>query len=374
MPTAPGEPLRAVLDQVRSEAGTWFPDRATGPVRIRITRTWRRPRCTLHVLQLRWSTGRTAEVVTKVRGDTARQPAPSGRPTLLPADARPLDSAAAARLEYEGLDRLAVAASGLDPGRAAAVRPLALVDGAALVMDRAAGPTLHSLVLSGLPRRHRVDDDRVGAFERTGELLRGFHGLPVPPAPIRQSSGTELVETVDRYLRFLADAAGKAPPPLPAETGDAFPRRPALVLGHGDFALRNVFAGSGRPVEVIDPLPRWQVPALEDVARLLVSCRLLGARVTTGGLVVPNPAVDRYEIAFLRGYYGSDVPRPQVLAYQLLITLDKWAALTVRYQGRGPGPQRLLARRTDRYVVSELARLAGLLRAEAHGGRRTARR
>ena len=39
-----------------------------------------------------------------------------------------------------------------------------------------------------------------------------------------------------------------------------------MAVGHGDYAPRNLFVDRSGRVTVIDPMPRWVVPRVEDIA------------------------------------------------------------------------------------------------------------
>jgi hypothetical protein len=99
-----------------------------------------------------------------------------------------------------------------------------------------------------------------------------------------------------------------------------------VVLGHGDFAPRNMLLRDGR-LTVIDPLPRWQVPAYDDLSRFVVGIRLIGEQVHTHGLAFGAGTLDALEEAAVAAYLGPDADRAPLRAYQLLILMDKWTAM-----------------------------------------------
>jgi hypothetical protein len=128
---------------------------------------------------------------------------------------------------------------------------------------------------------------------------------------------------------------------------------------HGDFAPRNVLVSPAGGVGVVDPMPTWQAPVHEDVARMVVGVRLVRLQLISGGLGVTADALGAYERAFLRACYQDDEPPLELAAFGLLVALDQWAALLAQLSattgplGRTP---RAAATWLERAVVTELRR------------------
>lgn len=356
-----GDPpaVSAVTAHVLRDGPAWFERLDPATTRVRVGHSVRRPRCDL--LRLDLSDGRvTASVLAKIRHSDAARPIGSGRPTLMPFD--PLDDRRQAELEFAGLGMVTAPdpATGWVPAR-----PLALLpEHAAIVMDHVpASTTLRRYLI----RASRVDlRSRTEVPERcwgaAGSWLRHFHeGRPVAGTPVARNADRADVEPLyASYTEFIgrrtggSAALGRLSAAATALARRELPETFTLVVGHGDFAPRNVLIGRHGSVTVIDPLPRWEVPEYEDLCRFMVGVRCLGVQLATHGLAFPATALDRWERQFLAGYYGEKhVPLEAVRAYQLLILLDKWAATVAAV--RNPVRRRWF----DAFFRTEAGRLLG---------------
>jgi aminoglycoside phosphotransferase (APT) family kinase protein len=145
---------------------------------------------------------------------------------------------------------------------------------------------------------------------------------------------------------------------------DVLPERLPLALGHGDFVPSNILIAPRGAVSVIDPLPAGRVPVYEDLARLLVSGRLLARRRRRPGTKAPRLP----ERALLSAYFDSDpVPVPCLRVFLALATLDRWADMVSR-QPAGFVSKRLRDLRLlgmHRYFVGELRGQLATLRDDA---------
>lgn len=337
--------MDAVRRAAERGAAEWFPTLAGSRVTARLHASARRPRCELHEVVLE-AGARQERVVVKVRRDGPSATVPgssSGRPLL--AAITPATPAEMAQSEFEGLLQIVRATTPADR-RFLAVRPLALlVDHAAFVMDHVTAPTMRSVLLTASrfdPRRSSHRTRLEHAFAGTGALLRAYHAQPPHRSlPPRQQTRSELIGAFYRYVDHLASVTGQVPffdglGPAGGELlRNALPELLPLAVGHGDFVVRNLFiAGNDGRVQLIDPMPRWQVPVYEDLARFVIGFRLLGLQVATAGAAFEPRLLDRLEGRFLSGYFGDDpVPTEAVRAYQLVVLLDKWSAAA----GRRPG-------------------------------------
>ena len=135
------------------------------------------------------------------------------------------------------------------------------------------------------------------------------------------------------YQEFLAAEVGAS---AFAGLGDRGAELAAAVLpdfiptaaGHGDYAPRNMFLDNGGRLTVFDPLPRFAVPAQDDLCRFLVGVRLLGLQLHTHGVAYSAADLERRESAVIAGYYADrPVPAAELRCYQAMIMLDKWSAL-----------------------------------------------
>lgn len=333
-----------------------------------------RPRCSLYGVALT-DGSQERRVVVKIRHADPQlrrvDRYADRRPILTPE--RIVSVAEAARHEYEGLRLIERTFRTADPARFGVLRPLALLpEHAAVVMDFVAEPTLRRQLVG---RRPPPEAPLRRVWHNAGGWLRAFHRAGADlPRPRRTPDARALARGCAERAEFLAgtgpdSSAARALGTAAAETAAELGALP-LAAGHGDFTPVNVFLGAGGRVTVFDPMPLWQVPVYEDLARMTVGVRGLRSAALGGGLSPSTAAaLDRWEEVFLRGYFGADpVPYAAVRAFQALLLLDRWGELRSK-QVRGSRMRRL--RRdvrvslTERYYRREASRLTRLLRAPA---------
>lgn len=342
--TAPRELVDALTSVAAVEGASWFPDLRGGRVRVLFRSGETRARCFLYRFDL--SDGRiTRPVMVKVRHsqpDLRRLSRFEQRPVLAPV--RTMSDKDAARREYDGLRLIGDAVHDDGTDRFGLMRPLAwLPDQAAIVTDLVREPTLRSLVLSRsrlhLGRRPALDER---SWRNAGAWLHLFHTHPsslvLPP---RGATAADVGDLYREYADFLVDRIGSIPllQQLSSEGDDLAERTlPAdlpLGTGHGDFVATNMFTGPEGRITGFDPLPIWRLPVYQDLATLVVGLRVLPVQAVTRGLALPRRTLDRYEAEFLRGYFGEGpVPESAVVAFQLLVLLDRWAALVSQQSRR----------------------------------------
>jgi Phosphotransferase enzyme family len=335
---------RAIVDRMVEGRSEWFPELPGSSVRLRPIST--RPRAILYAVHL--DATETPQALAKVRlGEVGAEPSASpvgGRPRLR------TDVATAAeltRFEYTGLQAIA-AMFGDDDPRFAAVRPLAhLPEFSAILMDYDPTPALHRGLLaeSRLYRvRHPVRNRPLNpaSWYNAGAWLRRFHDeSPTAGLAQRQETRKAVRERFDAYAGYFGDGramtdARDLARRAAALTSTLVPTQLPMAVGHGDFAPRNLFADRTGRVTVIDPMPRWVVPRLEDLGRFLIALRMLGLQLHSHGAAYSSDWLAQREQEFVTGYYGDDlVPTSLLRCYEVLILLDKWSALVER-GGRGP--------------------------------------
>lgn len=366
----------AIAARVARDAPTWFPgtphDQA---VHLRTLASGRRSR--IYAVSLGEPTARPL-LVAKVRHQAsavgARDDGRPSRPTLTPAQA---DEAELTEREYAGLETIAATFAAGDP-RFGAIRPLALLaDHHTILMEHASGVPVRQLVL-GASRLHPARFRSRGpapeeVLPTVGTWLRRFHDThPTASYPVRQGTGRDVVDRFQALEEFLGRRLGRRFGDL-AGTGsglaaELLPPGPLpLVVGHGDFAPRNVMMdGAGRLV-VIDPQPRWALPAQEDLCRFLVGLQLLGLQTSTRGAAFSAATLAHWQDLVIAGYRDGGTPLAALRCYQLLILLDKWSALVDQptaggVRGRG---RRLLQEATTGYVRAQAQQLVELARRES---------
>jgi hypothetical protein len=330
-------PARGVEDvlvrRVAERAEEWLPGVGPRPsIRLHLLRE--RPRALLYRVEVE-NGRRPSRLLAKVRrGWPGEAQAAGARPRLAP-DLLPVDEQTA--LEFAGLS--AIHTMFRDREEFGTVRPLEhLAAENAIIMEYVAAPTVRDLLARGpglspavgrTARRRRAD-----ACRRSGVWLDAFQRqMPGGDLPARQATREEVVDRFEAFTEFLTRRLGTRAVGAAARFGarlaaDVLPRRPALAVGHGDYAPRNLFALADGSVAVFDPLCRWRVPRFEDLCRFLVAVRLQAAQIHTHGAAYGAGELDRRESALIEGYGGGqELPLPELRCYQLLITLDRWCTV-----------------------------------------------
>jgi len=351
----PTEPLvEALSRRIAPHTHEWFPDQPHTAIEIRPLAD--RPKGVLLTVHLDGAAVPAA--LAKFRRES---PAEGGaRPRLR-------HQAAGAEeltlLEWSGLETIERACGA--SARLGVIRPLLLMrEHAGLVMSYVDAPTLRSIVLD-LSRLRRGRGDRAAAVHGcalAGEWLRTFQQhRDGSDRPVRQGSREEVVGQMRSYGEFLDSRDWRRLATAGAELAtELLPPDLPLAVGHGDFAPRNMLLRDGR-LTVLDPLPRWRVPAYDDLCRLLVGIRLIGEQVHSHGLAFDPATLDALEEAATAAYLGPDTDRRPLRTYQLMILMDKWTAMLSNPRRDLPGR---LARRSaglaDHRVRAEAERLLDL--------------
>jgi hypothetical protein len=353
---AVGRVVETLAQRIAPHTFEWFPDRPHSGVEVRVLAD--RPKCVLLTVHLDGAERPAA--LAKLRRDSGAEPTAVGRPRLRQEAATAEELT---ELEWAGL--VAIEAACRDVGGLGVVRPLLLLrEDAGLVMSFVDAPTLRSTVLD-LSRLHRTRgrlDDAVAGCALAGRWLRTFQDRSAASGrPVRQGTREAVADQLRAYGTFLGSASWRRTAAVGAAlVAELFPDELPLAVGHGDFAPRNMLVRDGL-LTVIDPLPRWQVPAYDDLCRFLVGIRLIGEQVHTHGLAFPSGTLDALEEAAVAAYLGPDADRAPLRAYQLLILMDKWTAMLDNPRRDLSGR---LARRSaalaDRRVRAEAERLLDL--------------
>ncbi len=321
----------AIRRRVEEQADAWFPGSAGLPVQLH--RMVERPRAVLYGVHI-GDRSRQPQILAKVRRGWPGRELPGGRPRLM---SGALSSSELTALEYDGLTRIRAMVPRGDPDFGA-VRPLDhLVAADTILMEFVGSRTLRQLMMSESRLfRWRAPSRRptARAWGLAGAWLRAFQAqMPPGTRPARQTSRSDVVDRFLAYDDFLRARLGDRALGGVAFEGaelaaEVLPERLSMAVGHGDYAPRNVFVDADGRVSVFDPLPRWVVPRLEDLARFLVAIRMQGIQLHTRGAAYPEQALERWERDVINGFRGATELRlPEVRCHQLLITLDKWSAL-----------------------------------------------
>jgi aminoglycoside phosphotransferase len=234
----------------------------------------------------------------------------------------------------------------------------------ALIMEKFIGRPLRSLALSPMAHLRRANRHRVlTAFHNAGVWLRYLHDCPPPEhARVRHSTRSEWELATAAIVEYLQKTAGFIYLPLSmAQAIEAGIRRslPAvlpLAPAHGDFGLRNILVAPENRVAGIDTLLRWIGPSFEDLGYFLTDLWMGRPQRELRRVGFAETWVNRAGHALLDGYFcGRPLPRA-VWAFQLITTIDRWAAMTERHAA-----SRHSATHQHRAYAREVERLNSIL-------------
>ena len=184
-----------------------------------------------------------------------------------------------------------------------------------------------------------------------------------PKRPASQATRDDVTLLYPQYGRYLGGRLGDATvEKLACAAGEfaasVLPDSLPLVVGHGDYAPRNVLVVDQSALAVLDPMPRWRVPRFEDIARFTVGMRLVAPQIYSLGGAFSRGDLDRREADFLAGYHGDEpIPVQAIRSYQALIVMDKWAALVSSQRASHSRLRRGVFWAFNRYLRGEASRL-----------------
>ena len=203
---------------------------------------------------------------------------------------------------------------------------------AAVVVGVASGETLDRALRRGR-RPQPGDERRVEMLHRTGALLELVHSATTDHMVTRSATADEVIAEIENLFHHVS-ASGRGR--RVAGRVDSIVRRfgspsgwpSEPVMGHGDFAPRNIFVDDDLRVTTIDSLGRFHIPPQEDVAYLLVELATGSTRFSSPGLPWSAEWVGRLRDSFLAGYPMAD--DPVLWLFELRALLDKWRSLVDR--------------------------------------------
>jgi hypothetical protein len=252
----------------------------------------------------------------------------SPRPRRFP----PTDLETKFELEYAALSAIHNHFCGLDDPRFGAVRILdSLPDIRANVMEEIREPSLRELFARENFVQGLWNPANDAAFRNAGAWLRAYHSL-AKEADAYYSKRAEFLE----WLKVLTDYLGAKlgdrqffESVLSRVTASALADLPELLplgLRHGDYAMRNILVGHEGRVTGLDTLARWRTAIYEDIGYFLANLKLTWPQVISQGLAYKQDLIQRYERAFLNGYFASDqLPIRAIRLYEIQAVLDKWS-------------------------------------------------
>lgn len=280
----------------------------------------------------------------------------------------PPDMSAGLRREFDALRAIDSHFVALRDPRIGNVPVLDRIEGIhAIVFERVAGDPLTGI----LDRHHRLrvrrSSDRIMRIVRhAGAWLAAFHSVEVPHSQVHRATRDEFVAAVERYCAHLAGALDatrrfRAIEAAVTRTAEgAMPSSLPIAVAHSDYAKRNLLVQADERVVAIDTLARRHAPIFEDLASFTVGSRFGRLQLRTYGLAFDRRLLAEIDDAFLGGYFDpSPVPDAAFRTYEVLMLLDRWAAV-LTWSSRGPVGQaarRLASRLLDREIGRALSRL-----------------
>ncbi len=207
-----------------------------------------------------------------------------------------------------------------------------LPDLGAIVVGVVEGRTLDQVLRRGR-RPVELDDRRLEAVHRAGALLSVVHSASTDHMIERDNTVEEVVSDVtDLVTHLLAHGRVRRLHERLRAVATEFRHSgrwwSETVMGHGDFAPRNIFVGEDLRVTTVDSLGRFRIPPQEDVAYLLAELATGSTRFARPGLPWPADWHARLRRSLLAGYPMDD---DQVLwFFEIRALLDKWRSLVDR--------------------------------------------
>jgi aminoglycoside phosphotransferase (APT) family kinase protein len=340
------QPVSAGVDLTDNEAATitghlqrhasgYWPRIGASEPKIELERVERRSAGRLYWYVVRLD-GRDRSIVVKVV-DPRVAPAPRLRLAGL---ANPSDGF---RREYAALRMIDQHFDRLADNRVGHVPILDRIEpSGAIVMERVEGTPMERL-LNAHHRFGRARDPHrlMAVANHAGVWLREFHSVPVPPTVVDRARRDEFVATVDRYCDHLGrglravERFRVVSRSMRVAAERSLPAELPIAVSHGDFAKRNVLVQGASRVLALDTLARRHAPIYEDIASFTVGVRFGRLQLQTHGLAFQDALLVGVDEAFLDGYFGtSSVPMNAFRTYELLVLLDRWAAV-LTWESRG---------------------------------------
>lgn len=312
---------------------------------LRLVKAIHRRFCRIYLLRVS-SGGNQPELVVKVpvgHSDVAYQrqvmdAAFVDRPRLF-SRANPANKP---RHEYAALCRIQKHFEAKRDSRFHAVKVYDLLpDQEAIVMQWMDQPSMRSkLYASHRFSRQTCTSKLEEAFSHAGAWLHEHHRLaPLDHCESRNGTAEDYLSAIERFVRFLHDHLShqdelcRIHERIIAEAGDHLPTIIPTGQVHGDFAPRNVLIDDSNRVCVFDTLGRFEAPVYEDIAKMLMTIRVSGPQMITGGTLFNRERLQRFERAFLEGYFGSStIPWKRIELFLAQLLLEHWAAVVYQHK------------------------------------------
>lgn len=352
------ESIRAYLE---GRASAYWPGMAADATRVVLQRADIRSSGRLYWYRIDLGAARRTVVVKIVNP-------PADPPTARLRLAGKIDPSGGFRREYAGLRLIDDHFATLGDETVANVPVLDHIEPhGGIVFERVEGTHLTELLQAHHRlARSRSSDRLLAVADHAGVWLREFHSVPVSPAIVHRARRDEVIEWLERYCDHLGrglrapdrfrDVARDARRAAEAALPDPLP----VAVAHSDFAKRNVLVQGASRVLVLDTLAWRHAPIYEDLATFTVGNRFGRLQLQTYGLAYRDDLLVAMDDALLAGYFGAaGQPTEAFRAYELLVLLDRWAAV-LNWGTRGPIGKLGLAvanRLLDREVRRQLRHL-----------------
>ena len=240
----------------------------------------------------------------------------------------------------------------------------------AVVMERLKQPNLRFLVFKASRFcGARSASELARCFDHVGAWLRAFHSVPMKGhEEVRQGARSDLLNMIRGFAKVLRrqyndralwDRVLSVAEPCAREV---VPERLPLVVGHGDYAMRNILVDRDYTITVLDTLARWRTSMYEDIGFFLVGLHTNKFQVLSQGLAYNKALMNHYAERFLAGYFGEGtVPAKAVRLYEIQALMDKWSSRLSSGQSGAPQAvlkNKLMNRYFRSYLEDLLTRLA----------------
>ena len=249
------------------------------------------------------------------------------------------------RLQYTAHKTIYDYFTSLDKEQLGAIRVLDyLPQHCAILTEGASEPSLRKLWWrkNHLFATH-ASEDLLPAFQNVGKWLRMYHTMPKKEdVNVRDSHRDDYLEAINQLTDFLVKTVGheaffrENALTVTNKANEFLPASLPLGLGHGDFALRNIFVGENARVTVFDTLANWRTSIYKDIGYFLNDLKFYSPQVISEGFAFGPDQLMAYEYSFLKGYFENNpVPYAEIRLYETFALLDKWSsAMAKSFQKR----------------------------------------
>jgi hypothetical protein len=214
----------------------------------------------------------------------------------------------------------------------------------AILTEGAREPSLRKLLLRKYPLfAMHASEDLLPAFQNAGKWLRMYHTMPKKEdVNVRDSLRDNYIEAINRLTDFLVKTVGHEAffreyvLTVTNKANEFLPASLPLGLGHGDFALRNIFVDEKARVTGFDTLANWRTPIYKDIGYFLNDLKFASPQVISQNSAFRPDQLLAYESSFLKGYFENNpIPYAEIRLYETFALLDRWSsAIAKSFQKR----------------------------------------